>query len=169
MKKKRCCSTCLFGRWVNETTFCYDRAPSDEIKPNQCGLFLFSAEQANKLSCGQYYEPYGNPKYKAMDFDMWLKANHPEIMTQYNAYTEMMEARMKSKHEYRLRYEYPDAHGLIGDYEQTFTDKDEAIAAAVEASKDKVNYNISIRHSWWDNLYEREEGEWIEWEKEAKK
>lgn len=169
MEKKRCCSTCLYGRWINETTFCCHRSPSKDITPNPCGLFLFSTEQANTLSCDQYCLPFGNPNYKTMDFDMWIKALHPDIVMAYKEYTKMMDARKIDHHKYVLRFEYPDAHGLIGDYEETFTNKDNAIAAAVEASKDKVNYNISIRHSWWNKQFEHEEGEWIDWNKENKK
>ena len=169
MEKKRCCANCLYAKWVDDKTVCCDNSPSDEIKPNPCGLFLFSVEQANEWSCPKCYLPFGNTGYSPMDFNMWLMANYPDVVNRYKEYVETVAARRKSQHKYVLRFEYPDAHGLIGDYEETFTEKDKAVAAAVEASKDKVNYNISVRHSWWNKQYEREEGEWIDWKPEAKK
>lgn len=169
MEKKKCCANCLYVKWFDDNTYCCDRSPSVEIKPNPCGMYLFSVEQASKFLCSDFYVPFGNTGYSPMDFNMWLKANHPDVVKHYKEYVEAVAARQQANHKYVLRYEYPDAHGLIGDYEETFKDKDAAIAAAVEASKDKNNYNISIRHSWWDNQFAREDGEWVEWGKEIKK
>ena len=169
MEKKRCCATCISRYWVDDNTYCCRLCPDSSIKANEGGMYLFSADQAHTFVCPKFYPEITNCDYAVMDYSSWLAVFSPNLRRQYDEYAEKMYARECVDHKYLLRFEYPDAHGLIGDYEETFTDREKAVAAAVEARKDKRNYNITVRHKWWNNRFNREEGAWVEWEKEIKK
>jgi len=169
MEKKRCCATCVSRYWVDDNTYCCRMCPDSSVKANEGGMYLFSAEQAHKFICPRFYPQIGNSDYSVMDYNTWIDVFHPHgLRRQYDEYVAKMDERENVNHSYLLRFEYPDAHGLIGDSEETFTDREKAVAAAVEASKDSRNYNITVRHKWWNNRYSREEGCWVEWEKETK-
>jgi hypothetical protein len=146
-----------------------DRCPDDSIEANECGKYLFNAEQSKTFCCPSYYEQIGNNEYSVMCYSMWEKTFYPKLRQEYERYVNMMYNRMYVNVKYILKYNFPDAHGLEGDYEETFTDKETAIAEAVKASQDKSNYNIFVRKEWFDKMYEKTDHCWIEWEKEAKK
>ena len=169
MCDKKCCENCIHRYRVDDTTYVCSNCPDDSIKANACGMYLFSAEQSKTFCCPSYFEQIGNNEYYIMCYSMWEKTFWPNLRTLYDQYTEMMFKRQNVNVKYRLKYNFPDAHGLEGDYEETFTDEETAIAEAVKASQNKDNYNISIRKEWFDNRLEKNESCWIEWEKEAEK
>lgn len=104
-----------------------------------------------------------------MCYSMWEKTFYPKLRQEYDRYADMMFNRQNVNVKYRLKYNFPDAHGLEGDYEETFTDEETAIAEAVKASQNKDNYNISLRQEWFDNRLEKNESCWIDWEKKIQK
>lgn len=169
MCEKKCCENCIYRYRVDDTTYVCDRCPDDSIEANECGMYLFNAEQSKAFCCPSYYEQIGNNEYAVMCYSMWEKTVYPKLRQEYERYVNMMYNRLYTNVKYILKYNFPDAHGLEGDYEETFTDKETAIAAAVKASQDKSNYNIFLRKEWFDKMYEKPDHCYIEWEKEAAK
>lgn len=169
MCEKKCCANCIHRYRVDDTTYVCSNCPDNSIKANECGMYLFNAEQSKTFCCQSYFEQIGNNEYYIMCYSMWEKTFYPKLRQEYDRYADMMFKRQNVNVKYRLKYNFPDAHGLEGDYEETFTDEETAIAEAVKASQNKDNYNISLRQEWFDNRLEKNESCWIDWEKKIKK
>ena len=169
MCEKKCCETCIHRYRVDDTTYVCDNWPDKRVNANTNGVFLLNAEQSKTFCCPSYFEQIGNNEYYVMWYSIWEKVFYPNLRKEYEKYVEMMYNRQNVNVKYRLSFNFPDAHGLEGDYEEKFTDEETAIAEAVKASQNKDNYNISLRKSWFNKRLEKDESCWIEWEKEATK
>ena len=169
MEEKKCCANCVHRYWVDEKTYACDDCADETVKKNPCGIYLFSAEEAKNFSCMCHHPEIGHADYYIMCYSMWEKTFWPNLRKMYQQYVDMMYARQNVDHKYRLTFNFSDAHGLEGDYEEVFTDRDKAIAAAIDASKDENNYNIHVRHEWLNKRIDHIDGYWEDWEKEIKK
>jgi hypothetical protein len=102
-----------------------------------------------------------------MDWPTWLSACHPELGAEYDEYVKRMTADGRMNEVYIVEFEYLGVGGYWDNDEIKYTDRAEAIAAAVRESHRPGNGHVRLRHEWWCNQFKRTDSEWIDWEKEV--
>lgn len=170
---KKCCLTCGNRYHMEFERVCCRHNPGCGVKPNQSGIYIFSTEQAKESTCESYYGEFGDRRFSIMDYETWIDAYHNELKVllrrQYDEYVEMMMHNGKTDEAYIVSFKYDDVGGKVGEACLNYRDREQAIRAAVRESKRPGNYGVQLWHEWHDMIFNRTEGEWIDWEKESGK
>lgn len=164
---EKCCANCGIRHHLTDEIICCRHNPGCGVVPNAAGIYQFSREQAEKSCCNSHWHELFDSRYNVMDWPTWLEACHPELVAEYDRFVKRMTANGRSDDVYIVSFEYPDVGGLMDSGEFKYTDRAEAIAAAVRESQDSENSNVRVWHEWWCKQFKRKDGEWIDWKKEA--
>lgn len=168
----KCCLTCNNRYHLgNGKVRCW-HDPGCGVEPNSARVYIFTEEQAKQCVCKHYYREIGDQRYAAMDYSDWLDTFHAELQADlrkhFDEYCKMMKSQCRTNEVYIVSFQYDDVGGMLDEMSINYSDRDQAIKAAVRESKRPGNYCVKLRHEWYDNEYKRDDGEWIDWEKEAK-
>lgn len=173
MDNKYCCAKCSNRYHVDDNTMCCWWNPGCGVEPNHEGWYVFNAEQAKECGCGHHYpDIFGDRRYERLPYSAWKSIYHPgstaNLSDEYEEYSNKVRASRYTSHRYVLEYGYPDVGGYQDVWTEEFDTQEAAVAAAVKASKDPVNYNITVAHKYHNNRYNRDESEWVDWKNLAK-
>lgn len=163
----KCCLNCVLRHHLDDNTICCPYNPGCGVVPNAAGIYWFNEEQAKKSCCSHHWPELFDSRYEVMDWPSWVSACHPELVAEYDEYVNRMKAYGRSHEVYIVEFEYLDVDGYWDNDEIKYTDRAEAIAAAVRESQRPGNDHVRLRHEWWCNQFKRTDSEWIDWEKEA--
>lgn len=170
--RNKCCLTCVNRYHLGTGKVRCWHDPGCDVEPNSAGVYIFTEEQAKKSACDQYYHEIGDRRYAAMDYSDWMDTFHAELQDdlrkQYDEYRKMMENQCRTDELYIVSFQYDDVGGMLDELSLKYDNRADALKAAIRESKRPGNHGVQLRHEWHDNQYRRDEGEWIDWKKEAK-
>lgn len=167
----KCCLTCgnRYHLGTGQVRCWHD--PGCGVEPNYARVYIFTEEQAKQCVCKHYYREIGDRRYAVMNYPDWMDTFHAalqdELRKHYDEYCKMMKMQRRTNEVYIVSFQYDDVGGTLGENSLNYSDREQAIKAAVRESKRPGNYGVHLRHEWYDNEYKRDEGEWIDWKKEA--